>query len=116
MLEQALLHSGETVDRLHDATMARQRATEEQLGRIATKLSEIDDRLRSQEGWSRDMSHFAQRQAAEVEAVGKRQSQAVQTADRIRYGAAAALIILAIVSGIAPEHIGKLTKMLALIP
>jgi len=116
LLEQALIHSEEMAERQHETTLARQRATDEQVGRIATQLSADSERLRWLEGWAKDMSRYLQQQAAEVEGIGKRQSQAVQTADRIRYGIAAAMIILAIVAGVSPEHLGKVTKMLALIP
>lgn len=116
LLELALIHAEEMAERLHETAMARQRATEEQLGRIAASLSAVDSRQREQETWARDVNRYLQQQAEVVEGIGKRQAQRVQAGDRIRYAAAAAMVALAIAAGVAPEQIGKAVKMLALIP
>jgi len=116
LLEQAQLHSEDRGEMHREMAASRLRAAEEQIGRVASRTSELDSRLRDQERWSIQTASYLTQQVGDIEALHSKQSAATAAGDRLRYGAAAVLLLLAVGAGVAPEHIGKITRLLALVP
>lgn len=110
------MHAEERQNLQHEMIAARARVAEDQIGRLASQLSALDNRLRDQEHWIQQAAPWLTHQAAALEAVEARQTTALQTGDRVRYAIAAAMVLLAVLAGLAPEQVGKLSRILALVP
>lgn len=116
LIEQALMHS-ESMASLHQGMAdARMRTHEEHLGRLSGRLEGIDERVRALTGENRDLSLQQEHQAEALSTLEARQTQTMATADRMRWGIAAVLAVLGILAGVAPETLGKVSKVLAVLP
>jgi ATPase subunit of ABC transporter with duplicated ATPase domains len=116
LLEQAQLHSEDRAELQREMAANRHRAAEEQIGRVASRTSELDSRLRDQERWSIQTASYLTQQGADMEDLRSRRIAETVAGDRLKYGIAAALFLLAILAGVAPEHIGKIMRLVALVP
>lgn len=89
-------------DGKHATTMERLRQVERHLGQITTEVA--------------GLHHFREVHGGALTKLEGRQLSHQQLADRLRYGAAAVLVVMALAGRIAPETLGKALKVLALVP
>ena len=107
LLEQAMMHA-ETTATLHQGMAdARTRAAEDQIGRLAGQITALDGRTHSLEWWSHDTTAWLHRQQGEVADISKRQGEHDKLAVRLRYGLAAALVLMVAADQVVGPEAGQ---------
>jgi hypothetical protein len=116
LLEQSEVHRDQIAGMHRDMMAARSAAIERQVATIADQQSWMWSKHQQHGETQQESQRQAEKQAEAIRSLGTRQDQHDQLAARLRYTAAAALVLLAAAGQMAPETLVKLVKALGILP
>lgn len=103
LLEQAMLHQEQMHTVHREMTENRIRAAEDQTGRLADRIANLDGQQQSAALWMRDTAHWLAHHQEEVQGISKRQQAHDTLAVRLRYALSAILLLVVVADQMGPE-------------